>query len=113
MTTKTSCVRCGAALPENAPEGLCPNCLLARGLDLMATPDGLHCADAPTLTSADAPTRVSAPVTPFTCTKLRYFGRLRIAKGVTGETEFIVIGSQAILGPFRLRKTPLCESGWP
>ncbi len=25
---------------------------------------------------------------------------LRASKGVTGETEFIVIGSQAILGPF-------------
>ena len=25
---------------------------------------------------------------------------LRASNGVTGETEFIVIGSQAILGPF-------------
>ncbi len=25
---------------------------------------------------------------------------LRASKGITGETEFIVIGSQAILGPF-------------
>jgi hypothetical protein len=29
----TACPRCGAALPPDAPEGLCPACLLAAGLD--------------------------------------------------------------------------------
>ncbi len=32
MTEKRICPECGAELPENSPEGLCPRCLLAAGL---------------------------------------------------------------------------------
>ena len=60
-----SCNRCGAELPVNIPEGLCPRCLMAGGLDLLEGP--------PTLTTNDAP-EASLPVTPFTGTRLRYFG---------------------------------------
>jgi WD40 repeat protein len=62
------CAGCGAALPLDTPEGLCPACLLARGLDLLADPPGAMAAD------PDAPTLVSVPATPFTGTRLRYFG---------------------------------------
>src|SRR5262245_17883788 len=59
-----SCAGCGTTLTANTPEGLCPKCLLARGLDLLAAG----------ATSADAPTESSMPLTPVTGTKLRYFG---------------------------------------
>src|SRR5687768_1076475 len=61
-----SCAGCGAELPANTPEGLCPKCLLARGLDLLGEPSGP--------TSGEAPTEASMPITPFTGTRLRYFG---------------------------------------
>ena len=61
-----SCTGCGTAMPSNTPEGLCPKCLLTRGLDLLASP--------PVPSAADAPTVASVPVTPFTGTKVRYFG---------------------------------------
>src|SRR5262245_35695013 len=67
MSANTAtCAGCGTTLTANTPEGLCPKCLLARGLDLLAKPS--------VATSADIPTEASAPVTPFTGTKIRYFG---------------------------------------
>ena len=57
---------CGTPLPANTPEGLCPKCLLDRGLNLLADPQSM--------TQADAPTEASASVTPLTGAKLRYFG---------------------------------------
>src|SRR5437879_708252 len=66
MKTSSPCARCGTELLNNSPEGLCPKCLLGRGLELLATP--------PLPTSAEAPTEASVPLTPFTGTKLRYFG---------------------------------------
>ncbi|HMO66227.1 MAG TPA: serine/threonine-protein kinase, partial [Verrucomicrobiota bacterium] len=57
-----SCPGCGARLPADAPEGLCPACLLARALE------------PPPAAEADAPTETSVPATPFTGTRLRYFG---------------------------------------
>src|SRR6267142_5376829 len=62
----TSCTGCGTPLPAGTPEGLCPKCLLARGLNLIA--------ELSVTTSAEGPTEASVPVTPFTGTKLRYFG---------------------------------------
>src|SRR5437879_4137507 len=62
----TTCGGCGAVLPARTPEGLCPKCLLGRGLALLASP--------PAMPRGGAPTEVSDPVTPFTGTKLRYFG---------------------------------------
>jgi WD40 repeat protein len=61
-----SCPGCGAGLPAGAPEGLCPQCLLSRGLALLADPPG-----AP---AAEGPAGASHPATPFTGTRLRYFG---------------------------------------
>ena len=34
MATDRSCEECGAALPLNAPQGLCPRCLVGMGLKL-------------------------------------------------------------------------------
>src|SRR5258707_13267008 len=34
MPTRRACGECGAELPANAPEGLCPRCLAAMGLNL-------------------------------------------------------------------------------
>src|ERR1041385_9436111 len=31
-STSAKCPRCGAALPPNAPEGLCPRCVMAQNL---------------------------------------------------------------------------------
>ncbi len=33
MTQKDRCPHCGAGLPANAPEGICPRCLMLAGLD--------------------------------------------------------------------------------
>src|SRR5438094_5947814 len=66
MKTSSHCASCGTELLNNSPEGLCPKCLLAGGLDLLANP--------PVVTVPDAPTEASVPLTPFTGTKLRYFG---------------------------------------
>jgi len=62
----TLCACCGAELQVASTEGLCPNCLLSRGLDLLA--------DTPTVTSGETPGEASVPVTPFTGARLRYFG---------------------------------------
>src|SRR5262245_29106477 len=65
MSASRHCVGCGTELPNNTPEGLCPKCLLAGGLDLLANP--------PAATVPDAITEASVPLTPFTGTKLRDF----------------------------------------
>src|SRR5256885_16203488 len=62
----TSCTGCGTPLPAGTPEGLCPKCLLARGLNFIA--------ELSVTPSAEGPAEASVPVTPFTGTKLRYFG---------------------------------------
>jgi hypothetical protein len=61
----TTCAACSTVLPARTPEGLCPKCLLGRGLDLLEGP--------PTML-AETPIEASVPTTPFTGTKLRYFG---------------------------------------
>src|SRR5215475_13778549 len=66
MTQESQCSGCGAVLPAQSTEGLCPRCLLARGLELLADP--------PEPTAADAAAVASVPVTPFTGTRIRYFG---------------------------------------
>src|SRR5262245_55571707 len=66
MTQESHCSGCGAILPAQSAEGLCPKCLLARGLELLAGTPGP--------TSGGASTVASVPSTPFTGTKIRYFG---------------------------------------
>ncbi len=68
-----TCAGCGAALPAHAAEGLCPKCLLARGLDLLARPPGV-----PEETVAD----LSIPAAPFTGTRLRYFGDYELVEEI-------------------------------
>lgn len=62
----TTCARCGTVLKGNTPEGMCPKCLLGRGLDLLTgtaiMPEG------------ELLTEGSLPTTPFTGTRFRYFG---------------------------------------
>jgi WD40 repeat protein len=67
-TDRSLCEGCGTELPANTPEGLCAKCLLSGGLDVLQ-----HSAMAATLETLPeaAP---SGPATPFTCTRLRYFG---------------------------------------
>jgi len=74
MTEELHCSNCGAILPTQSTEGLCPKCLLASGLELLAgTPE-------PTI--ADAPSVASVPVTPFTGTKIRYFGDYELVEQI-------------------------------
>src|SRR5438132_11416722 len=37
MAIAGSCPRCGAELPDDAPQGLCPKCMLAAALELGRT----------------------------------------------------------------------------
>jgi serine/threonine protein kinase len=41
MTATQACPECGVALPDNAPEGLCPQCLLKQAAASGATPSAL------------------------------------------------------------------------
>src|SRR5262245_25705966 len=66
MSSSRECVQCGSELLHNTPEGLCPKCLLGRGLEFLAGPAVLE--------TGKATPEISVPVTPFTGTKLRYFG---------------------------------------
>ncbi len=62
-----TCPRYRAALSSGAPEGLCPKCLLAAGLELLGE----------TVTVAMKPGGLltdSVPAKPFTGERLRYFG---------------------------------------
>src|SRR5690242_4463 len=75
MAANTSaCANCGTVLPAQTPEGLCPKCLLRRGLDLQATP--------PVLPPAEAGPEASGPLTPFTATPIRYFGDYELLEEV-------------------------------
>jgi hypothetical protein len=60
------CVGCGTQLPAEAPEGLCPRCVLAGGLGILEGQSSLN--------QGDGMTEFSVPSTPFTGTRLRYFG---------------------------------------
>src|ERR1700751_141612 len=61
------CEGCGSELPANTPEGLCAQCLLVRALNGLSPSPGSSVLD----TLPEAP---SGPVTPFTGSRLRYFG---------------------------------------
>ncbi len=58
------CQLCGASLPSTTPEGLCPKCLLAQ---VLAPTESLQTE----ITDAG---ESSIPASPFTGTRLRYFG---------------------------------------
>jgi WD40 repeat protein len=60
------CPSCGAALPADAPEELCPQCLLQDGLAILV--------QSASETTAGAKTQASVPKAPFTGTRLQYFG---------------------------------------
>jgi len=59
-----ACRTCGIALPTNITEGLCAKCLLERALDPTLGGDAL----------LTVPVEPSTPASPFTGTRLRYFG---------------------------------------
>src|SRR5215831_2155028 len=74
MNSSKRCSSCGRELAAGSPEGLCPKCMLGRGLDLLANP--------PEPTGLDAPTEASTPLTPFTRTTLRYFGDYELVEEI-------------------------------
>src|SRR5260221_8197222 len=68
METVRLCKECGAPLSADSPEGLCPKCLIQRGLTGDATS---------TLASSSGKTIIvteEAVISPSIGTKIRYFG---------------------------------------
>ena len=53
MAETRLCPQCGAELPTEAPEGLCPKCLLTAGLDNSAS-DQIPAADAATIAPSES-----------------------------------------------------------
>jgi predicted Ser/Thr protein kinase len=58
MTTPAICPRCGSPLPADAPQGLCPKCLLQAGFETgsLAQPQGEATASSPAGTGFEPPT---------------------------------------------------------
>jgi eukaryotic-like serine/threonine-protein kinase len=68
MPAARLCPQCGAELPVDAPEGLCPRCLLQQGIGKNSgTPSSL--ANDPTLVP-----RTTDPIGPAPGSNVRYFG---------------------------------------
>ncbi len=91
MTTKRKCPQCGAELPSEAPQGLCPKCLIKAGLpDGVGTnsqmPPGQTMAISPADLVPEAPTQPPAAssgiprLSPLS--KVRYFGDYEILEKI-------------------------------
>ena len=57
MARERHCSHCGGQLPADAPQGLCPQCLMKLGLPTGSEGDEAACPDTP----ADAPTSAAPP----------------------------------------------------
>src|SRR5438105_4632290 len=64
MEADRTCHECGAELPANAPQGLCPKCLLGMGIELVPV-QALAPSDAPAI--ANQKSQIANPL-------VRYFG---------------------------------------
>ncbi len=63
MTESKTCERCGAELPSDAPQGMCPQCLMAVGVHTGAPSTGSQTGSRdPQMTTV--PSEVFAPPTP-------------------------------------------------
>src|SRR6516164_4050636 len=69
MSEKRICEECGAELPSNAPEGLCPRCLASMGIGLASgeTPFSLGSPPSP-------PSQIANRKSPIVSPNVRYFG---------------------------------------
>ena len=57
MAEENQCPQCGAGLPADAPQGMCPQCLMKLGLQTGANTDKANTSDS----VSDAPTNVTPP----------------------------------------------------
>ncbi len=69
MAGPATCPQCGGELPADAPEGLCPQCLLEAGLDNFEQAQA-DSAEAPTMDSKQP----VDPAAPGPATRVQYFG---------------------------------------
>ncbi len=75
LDKRHTCDGCGIELPANTPEGLCAKCLLAGGLEMFSLKS--ESATVKTLTE-----KLPGPETPFTGTRLSYFGDFELLEEI-------------------------------
>ena len=76
MSETRLCPQCGAEMPNEAPEGLCPKCLLNVGLNDPAC-DEEPAAEAETIGHSESASQAPPPGT-----KIRYFGDYELLEEV-------------------------------
>ena len=84
MSSARNCSGCGAELPADAPEGLCPHCLVKRGLEESATlPDAEPRSGSDDTEIANQKTHIGNSSNPF----LRYFGDYELLEEIARELD--------------------------